>query len=330
MKIRMERILIILFSLLGISATFMPWLHYPKGDAVIHGYLADGIITGFLFFLLLIYSVVTFRKERLKIIPAAIFGLLAGLMAYMSYSTIQEIEAEKLSFSSDDPWIASATAGFHQGVGIYVFGLAGLGILLTIGVILLLQSLDKKKNALKSEQKTKSPIGTIAYAAIILLLVSLAGFFFMKPQLGLNKPGKQQMEQLFSEDIREMGEALAKADYERFVGYNLPMFIQNYGGKDKLIDMMQQILAEYEAGGVQIRGSEFKDILDIRNSGSNIQALLASEFRLRMDGRDSVINQKMLAVSEDNGNSWYYINLDGMTRDKLKGFYPQLIETIEF
>ena len=49
-----QRILLVIFSILGIAAAFLPWLYFPKTDDTLYGYRVDGIVTGFLFFLILV------------------------------------------------------------------------------------------------------------------------------------------------------------------------------------------------------------------------------------------------------------------------------------
>ncbi len=59
------RLIFIFLSIIGIGSTFMPWLYYPKANAVLYGYLSDGIITGFLYLLILIFAIYTYRKKIL-------------------------------------------------------------------------------------------------------------------------------------------------------------------------------------------------------------------------------------------------------------------------
>ena len=85
------RYILMLFSALGISATFMPWLHYPKNDVIFYGYLADGILTGFFFTTCLIYLLVTRKKEHLNKIIISMMGIFGFILAYGAYNKIVNI-----------------------------------------------------------------------------------------------------------------------------------------------------------------------------------------------------------------------------------------------
>ncbi|MBK9744740.1 MAG: hypothetical protein IPO94_18170 [Saprospiraceae bacterium] len=67
--------LMIIFAVLGITATFMPWLHYPKGDAVFYGYIGDGLVTGLVFFIWLVYLLFTIKQNTAAKIPNILIGL---------------------------------------------------------------------------------------------------------------------------------------------------------------------------------------------------------------------------------------------------------------
>ena len=330
MNVIFLRLLVLLFALLGIGATFMPWMHYPKGDGIIYGYSVDGVVTGFLFFLVFIYSLFTLRKKRLRWVPAIIAGILGILLAWLSYASIQSIEAEKITFHTTDPLIASVSAGFYQGIGIYMYGIAGLGVFLSILLSLFLQYRYPPVAAKNSSNPELSRTYAILYSAGVLVVVIVLGWLYIQPVNPLVKTDTEQWEPRFEEDIQQMGQALAKGDYEAFMAFNHPMLIQNYGGEEEFRYILENALMEFLQTGYRINGTKFLDVRDIESSGNQLQAVITQELSMQQNGVDTVILQSMLAVSENRGESWYYMDINGKTKDEIQRFFPSLLEDINF
>ena len=176
------RHILILFCAVGISSTFMPWLHYPKPDAVVYGYVSDGIVTGFIFLLILIVSVYNIKKSAFNYVGSGFMALVSLWMGFEAYKKINDIEAEKLNFSTDNPVIALSTAGFEQGIGIYVMGMASVAIFVTIILALLFQAFSPK---LVHNEETKPSLGKKEILVLIssLGIVAVLSYFFISGKI---------------------------------------------------------------------------------------------------------------------------------------------------
>ncbi|MDA9263396.1 hypothetical protein OAD00_03715 [Saprospiraceae bacterium] len=83
--------LIVLFAILGISSTFMPWVHYPNVDISLYGYQGDGILTGVIFSFIFLYVVFSFKKKNFSKLISFILGGLGLLMAIISFFKKQNL-----------------------------------------------------------------------------------------------------------------------------------------------------------------------------------------------------------------------------------------------
>jgi len=329
-QINFLRILALLFSALGIGATFMPWIHYPKGNGIVYGYFGDGIITGFLYFLIFTYGLFTLRKVRIKWIPAFLVLLLSIFLVWISYTSIQEIEAEKLTFQTQDPIIASVTAGFYQGIGLYTLGIAGLGVFLTVLTTIIQQFRNFRKFENKTGTSNSISKSNALAASGILLFVFLVGWFYIRPFSIDSKPETDILETRFSEDIDQMGKFLSKGDYDSFIAFIHPMLVQNYGGREELKYILEKSLLEFRQQGFRIKQTKFGKISDLESKGKTQQAVITQELTLEKNGNDSIVNQKILALSDDSGENWYYLNIDHQTKNEISKFYPYLLQDIDF
>ncbi len=301
-------------------ATFLPWVHYPKGDTNLYGYVGDGLITGFLFFVVTILSLYEIiKKKHISAIKIA-SGIIGLLMLILAVNNIFSIENQKANFETDNPFIGAAFAGFTQGSGLYVLGIAGIGLLVTnlIGFF-------KRSKDLETPHTKK-----LNFYVLVIVVLSLVGLFFVNRNFRGSQPTKVNMEATFKQDIEAMGSCLVEGDYDCFIKYNHPMIIQGYGSKERMKDLLGQMMKGYREYQGEIKKIEFVGIHQIESNGINIQAVIDQDVTLDKDGNKVADHQKVLAVSEDNGNTWYYINLTGTDKEKISRFYPELNKKLNF
>ncbi|HMR88441.1 MAG TPA: hypothetical protein PKD51_09810 [Saprospiraceae bacterium] len=322
------RHILILLCAVGISSTFMPWLHYPKPDAVVYGYVSDGIITGFIFVLMLIVSLYNIKKPAFNYIGSGIMALVSLWMGFEAYTKINEIEAEKLNFSTDNPVIALSTAGFEQGIGIYVMGMASMAIFVTIIIALLFQAFSPK---LVQNEEAKTSLGRKELFVLIstLGIVALISYFFIFGKIE-NKPDEAALKTSISNSVAEMGKAIQTENYDAFVNYNHPIMIQSYGGKERTKDLLSATLQELKKSGYRVKSAALSEVHDIQFKQNNIQAIISQKLTLDSMDLDKVQMQKMIAISENNGVSWSFINIDSKSKEEIKSVFPLINPNLKF
>lgn len=312
--------LTLLFAAIGTVATFLPWVHYPKGNANLYGYAGDGLITGFLFFVVTILSLFEIIKKKDFSAIKIASGIIGLLMLILAVNNIFEIEHQKTNFETDNPFIGAAFAGFTQGTGLYVLGIAGLGVFL----FNLFGFLGHRANQESTQNKKLSiyiPLG---------IIVLVAGIFIGNRLLTGSAPSADRMSAIFKKDVEAMGQCLITEDYDCFIRYNHPMIVQSYGSKEKMKDLLSQMMRGYKEYQGQYKKIAFVDVGQIESAGRNIQAVINQEVTLDKHGEQVTEHQKVLAVSEDNGTTWHYINLTGTDKEKISRFYPELNKKLNF
>ena len=306
---------ILLFALLGIAATFLPWMYYPKGDAALYGYMGDGLITGFVFLVVAALALTEIIKKKnirsFKIITA----ILTLWMSWVGISNIMDVEHQKSTFVFDNPVIANAFAGFTQGSGLYVLSIASIGILIfsLVGLYGMYRNPDMLNNR---KVALFIPLSIILVLAGLLLgnrLFSLVG-----------APDEQEMQAIFKKDVEAMGKCLIEHDYDCFIDFNHPMIVQSYGSKSEMKHLLSKAMRTFRDNAGDYRKIQFKAIEQVERKGKNIQAVVNQDVTIIKAMNESVELQKVLAVSEDGGHSWHYINLSGMDKSKIEKYYPAL------
>lgn len=324
--IRLGAIGVILASLAGIISAFMPWVVYPKAGASLYGYMGDGLITGALSCVSLIIGFLALKNNTFSMVTVTI-PVIGIALTYIGYNKIVGISTEQSSFATDNPYYAAASAGFHQGSGLYI--LTSAGIFLTLFSVLgfIYQRHYCTKENLGTELMVNKKYIILTIAIIVSLMVSV--FVSTKGnQVVDNK--KETILPLLRKGINEMGSALKNGDFELFLAYNHPIMIEGLGGKEKIIDLLTKSMAEMKSSGKAIKSINVLDILDISDSDYGTQVLFTQEVIYSTAGADIKEVQKVIAISGDGGIVWHYINTSGKTKEELTKFFPYLDQNLKF
>ncbi len=307
------------FAAIGNIATFLPWVYYPKGNTNLYGYVGDGLITGFLFVLVTVFSFYELYKKRDLQLNKIISGIIGLLMLILAVNNIFEIEYQKSNFETDNPFIGAAFAGFTQGIGLYVLGIGGLGVFLF--------SLFGYLKCRSNKETTQSKKLNIVIPLSIIVLV--IGIFLRDKIFTGSAPSEEALSAIFKKDVEAMGKCLITGDYDCFIDYNHPMIVQSYGSKSEMKHLLNEAMRTFRDNVGDYSKIQFQDVEQVERKGKNIQAVVNQDVTIVKEMNESIEHQKVLAVSEDGGHSWHYINLSGMDRSRIEKYYPALNPNIK-
>lgn len=119
-----QRMFILIAAVIGIAATFLPWIELPMGSVA--GTKGDGWITLLLFTISAVLTVLGQRTSSLQgvrmygaIAPALISGLIA-LYKILNFNSSMP--------DSDNPFALAIRSSISVGIGLYLVLIAGLAI----------------------------------------------------------------------------------------------------------------------------------------------------------------------------------------------------------
>ena len=263
------------------------------------------------------------KKYKLPTYLIAIIGLLGCLLSFMCYYKMIDMAFQQKNFSSDNILLATAMAGVKLGSGVYLTGITGVGILLTAVGIFIEQVLYKKT--------TLATLETGRYYKIVvgfLLIIGISLFAWIGVN---NRPVEDSIvKSSIESEVLQMGNALSQADYDKFVEYNHVIMVNSMGGEAKMKELIDDTMNGLKEKGTIIKSIKIKNIADIQQDGESIQALLTQSVIFDTYGNESVDDQKMIAVSEDKGKSFQFINVTNKSKADIIKFFPDLNENLKF
>lgn len=310
----------ILASILGIASAFMPWIYYPKPDMSLAGYVGDGIIVILFFIVTLIIDLVSLKSKKQGGIFALSFPIVTGIISgSMAIFKILSLKKENGGFVSENYAVNNAISNYEVGYGLYVLLLASI-LLILFKVI-----------SLKTIQNEGSKRRVSITSGIVAILALICGCYFYYSNYANSSVDQDQVKISIEQALDKMGESLLDGDYETFISYNHPIMISSMGGKEKMKDLVLSTTEELTKRNNQILSINFSELETIHRQGSNYQALVYQDVVFNNAGNEKVEHQKMIAVSEDGGSSWTFINVsNGKPANEIRRLYPQLHNAIEF
>ena len=122
----------------------------------------------------------------------------------------------------------------------------------------------------------------------------------------------------------DMARAVLAKDVNKLAGYMPPKLLADAGGKDKMLiarDTLNKFMKQF---GAEIKRVTIGDPGKIINYKNQLQATLPQTTEVKFMASKVIIESTLIAISEDKGLHWYFIDTSIYHGDKLKSSLPDL------
>lgn len=116
--------------------------------------------------------------------------------------------------------------------------------------------------------------------------------------------------------------AFESGDYDRLLDYTYPAIIAMGGGRDMLLSIISQMMADMKSQGVVVDSARIGMPSQVFPAGDQLHALIPQY--IYMSTPDSYITSEstLLAVSDDHGSRWYFLDTKQLTPELKEAFFP--------
>src|SRR4051794_21150108 len=122
---------------------------------------------------------------------------------------------------------------------------------------------------------------------------------------------------------KELNDAFGKRDFPRFVDLIYPKVVEMAGGRERMVTDMTNELKQMEAEGVVILSSESGAATQfVRDGSGGIYAVLPTVTKTRTQTGVFQSDSNMIAVSNDGGANWKFIDASGQNNGELNKIIP--------
>ena len=137
-----------------------------------------------------------------------------------------------------------------------------------------------------------------------------------------NSYGQNEYSTTIKLEAETMVESLKEKDFESLMHYTYPRLIELAGGKDILSKRVSESLNQMENDGVMIIDAIIGEPENTFIAGEELHCLVPQEIVMRVPNGKLISNSFLLAISKDNGKSWYFLDTNQMTIENIKQLIP--------
>lgn len=119
-----------------------------------------------------------------------------------------------------------------------------------------------------------------------------------------------------------MVQAYENGQYDLLLNYTYPQVIAMSGGREVLQDMIAQMMANLSASGVHIDSIRVGDPGQIYAAGTEWHAIIPQQMTMSTADSAFISETYLLAISQDKGARWYFIDTTQLTPEILHTLFP--------
>jgi hypothetical protein len=146
----------------------------------------------------------------------------------------------------------------------------------------------------------------MTYRILITLLLVGASL-----QIASGDPQTERIRKLAAENSA----ALTSGNYAHLVDLTYPKVVEMIGGREKMIETVRRGTEDMKARGNAILGAEVSEPKQVVTSGDKQFAIVPMTTRVRVPEGTLRSNGFLIAVSEDRGKTWTFIDGAGFVRE---------------
>lgn len=124
--------------------------------------------------------------------------------------------------------------------------------------------------------------------------------------------------------LEEMKEYLLEGDYENYTNYVYPKLIEMVGGKENMKIATESGINSMKAGGLSIINLIFKNPNKFLKKDDELQCSLTQVTVMQTPDGKIEEEYALIAISDDKGENWTFINTDGKDKETVLKAFPNL------
>jgi hypothetical protein len=123
---------------------------------------------------------------------------------------------------------------------------------------------------------------------------------------------------------KELEEAISRKDYTKMVDLTYPKLVDLLGGREKMLAEMSNQMKSMEAEGVELLSTVPSPPTQFVHESNGIYAVVPVTTKIKAKDGMFQTEGSLIAISNDGGTSWTFIDATGKDQTELKKLLPHL------
>jgi hypothetical protein len=119
-----------------------------------------------------------------------------------------------------------------------------------------------------------------------------------------------------------VAKAMVNGDCVTVLKYTHPKALQFGGGKQKMLQMMNAGMAQIKAQGFSFQSVTVGEPGKFYKAGTEIHCLIPDNIRIKTPNSSIVTHSNLLAISQDGGKNWTFLDLNKGTIASIPKLFP--------
>ena len=116
--------------------------------------------------------------------------------------------------------------------------------------------------------------------------------------------------------------AIITQNYKVLAKYTYPAIIQMAGGEAKMIATMQKGMEQMKSQGFSFKSLVIGEVGQAKKSGQELFAIVPDVLTLNGNGGSIIARSALIAISEDNGKNWCFVDTAPLQKEKIMQVIP--------
>jgi hypothetical protein len=122
----------------------------------------------------------------------------------------------------------------------------------------------------------------------------------------------------------EMAKTFIAKDYEAFAKFSHPAVVKVMKGEKAMIQRLKKDFGELESQGITFLELKFSAPSKMITVENELQCTIPQQIVMLVPGGTLTATTTVIAISEDQGNNWYFIDTAGNNVGNMKALIPSL------
>ena len=128
---------------------------------------------------------------------------------------------------------------------------------------------------------------------------------------------------------RQNADAMLNKDYEVLVQSMYPPLIEESGGFQKTLALVKSEMSKMEIQDFMIEKITVEQPSAVVKEGEEGVAIVPYKMKMSFEGTKVVVDTYLVAITQNNGGKWYFIEGALLPKEKLSLMFPNLVATVE-
>ena len=128
---------------------------------------------------------------------------------------------------------------------------------------------------------------------------------------------------------KEVNDAFVRKDFGKVSDMTYPKVVQSSGGRDQMVSLLAQGVAEQEAAGGFLLSSTAGAPTQIVEDSGSIYAVIPTTLKIKTPDGTFQASGCLIGISTDNGKNWTFVDAGGKKPNEIKTVLPEVADKLQ-